>query len=56
MSDITFDVLIIGAGPAGSTVAYFLCEESKKNGGKQLSVALLDKEKFPRDKYCGDAW
>lgn len=43
-----YDVVIVGAGPSGSTAGYFL----SKAGAK---VALLDKEKFPRDKYCGDA-
>lgn len=41
-----FDVLIIGAGPAGSTAAYFLAS----NG---LQVLILDKSTFPRDKLCG---
>ena len=45
---ILVDVIIIGAGPAGSTCAITL-----KNSG--LKVALLDKETFPRDKICGDA-
>ncbi|MBW7846042.1 MAG: geranylgeranyl reductase family protein [Bacteroidia bacterium] len=44
----TFDVIIIGAGPAGSTCAIAL----QKSG---LRVALIDKETFPRDKICGDA-
>lgn len=48
MSDLAFDVIILGAGPAGSTCAVTL----KKSG---LKVALLDKETFPRDKICGDA-
>lgn len=43
-----YDAVIVGAGPSGSTCAYFLA----KSGAK---VALLDKETFPRDKYCGDA-
>lgn len=42
------DVLIVGAGPAGSALAYFLAA----NG---LSVQLVDKAQFPRDKTCGDA-
>ncbi|CAL5219487.1 g1326 [Coccomyxa viridis] len=44
----TYDAVIVGAGPSGSTCAYYLT----KNGAK---VALIDKETFPRDKYCGDA-
>src|SRR5688572_22904295 len=47
MSNTHYDVAIIGAGPAGSTTAYFLAR-----GG--LRVALLDKFDFPRDKTCGD--
>ena len=43
-----FDVLIIGAGPAGTTCAMEL-------GASGLSVAILDKSVFPRDKICGDA-
>jgi len=42
-----YDIIIIGAGPAGSAAAYFLAR-----GG--LRVALLDKFDFPRDKTCGD--
>ena len=42
-----FDVAIIGAGPAGSSAAIQLAT-------KGYSVALLDKERFPREKLCGD--
>ncbi|HEY6999958.1 MAG TPA: NAD(P)/FAD-dependent oxidoreductase [Candidatus Binatia bacterium] len=42
-----FDVAIIGAGPAGSSVAIQLA-------AKGYSVALVDREKFPREKLCGD--
>lgn len=42
------DVIICGAGPAGTSAALTLA-----NSG--LSVALLDKASFPRDKICGDA-
>jgi geranylgeranyl reductase family protein len=41
-----FDVVVIGAGPAGSTAAYRLA-----NAG--ASVLLADRERFPRDKPCG---
>ena len=44
MSD--FDVIVVGAGPAGSTAAYRLA-------GQGARVALLDKASFPRDKPCG---
>jgi menaquinone-9 beta-reductase len=43
-----FDVLVIGAGPAGSAAAI----TAAKAG---LRVALLDKASFPRDKLCGGA-
>ena len=41
------DVVIVGAGPAGSAAAYFLAESGH-------DVLLIDKETFPRDKTCGD--
>ena len=41
-----YDVIIIGAGPAGSTAAYILAS----NG---LDVLIVDKSPFPRDKLCG---
>jgi geranylgeranyl reductase family protein len=40
------DVLILGAGPAGSTAAYILA-------AKGLRVTLLDRRHFPRAKLCG---
>lgn len=43
-----FDVVIIGAGPAGTT-----CSLALQNSG--LHVAILDKASFPRDKVCGDS-
>ncbi|HGG04000.1 MAG TPA: geranylgeranyl reductase family protein [Aliiroseovarius sp.] len=41
-----FDVVVIGAGPAGAAAAV----TARKAG---LSVALVDKARFPRDKLCG---
>lgn len=41
-----YDVVVIGAGPAGSTAAKNLAE-------KNITVLLLDKAMFPRDKPCG---
>ncbi|MFO7677169.1 MAG: NAD(P)/FAD-dependent oxidoreductase [Thermoplasmatota archaeon] len=41
-----YDVVVVGAGPAGSTAAKNLAEKGKK-------VLLIDKDKFPRDKPCG---
>jgi menaquinone-9 beta-reductase len=46
--DREFDVIVVGAGPAGSAATFFLA----KSG---LDVLLLDKSEFPRDKTCGDA-
>src|SRR5437016_5513923 len=43
----TFDVVVVGAGPAGSVCAYCLARRG-------VSVALVDRVKFPRDKACGD--
>jgi geranylgeranyl reductase family protein len=41
-----FDVLVVGAGPAGSAAAIHLAR-----GG--ASVLLADRARFPRDKPCG---
>lgn len=41
------DVIVVGAGPAGSTTAYYLARAG-------LDVLLLEKSAFPRDKVCGD--
>ncbi len=43
-----YDVVVVGAGPAGSTAARFLA-----NGGAK--VCLLDRARFPRPKPCGGA-
>ncbi|NOQ90091.1 MAG: FAD-dependent oxidoreductase, partial [Gammaproteobacteria bacterium] len=45
MNTQSYDVLIVGGGPAGSTLAYSL-----KNSG--LKVAIVDKKSFPRAKVC----
>lgn len=47
MTEKRFDVLVVGAGPAGSISALVLAR-----GGAR--VALVDKASFPRDKACGD--
>jgi geranylgeranyl reductase family protein len=43
-----FDVLIVGGGPAGSSLAYAL--NSLTDQG--LKIAILDKAEFPRQKVC----
>ncbi|MFF9088941.1 geranylgeranyl reductase family protein [Streptomyces sp. NPDC014991] len=47
LSDHTADVIVVGAGPAGSTTAYHLAKAG-------LDVLLLEKTAFPREKVCGD--
>jgi geranylgeranyl reductase family protein len=41
------DVIVVGAGPAGSATAYHLAQAG-------LDVLLLEKTVFPREKVCGD--
>jgi menaquinone-9 beta-reductase len=41
------DVIVVGAGPAGSTTAYHLAQAG-------LDVLVLEKATFPREKVCGD--
>ena len=41
------DVAVVGAGPAGTATAIGLARAG-------LSVVVVDKTRFPRDKYCGD--
>ncbi|MDO9284709.1 MAG: geranylgeranyl reductase family protein [Aquabacterium sp.] len=41
------DVLVVGAGPAGSACAQWLARVG-------LDVVLVDQHVFPRDKVCGD--
>src|SRR5919112_1066488 len=41
------DVLVVGAGPGGSSAAYWLALAG-------LDVLLLEKSTFPREKVCGD--
>ena len=48
MATLETDVLVIGAGPAGSAAA-----RSAARLGQR--VLLVDRHRFPRDKICGDA-
>src|SRR3989442_4877253 len=42
-----FDVAIVGAGPSGATCAAFCAAAG-------LRTIVLEREKFPREKVCGD--
>src|SRR5512133_3253197 len=42
----SFEVAIVGAGPAGSVAAYRLATAGRR-------VLLVDRATFPRDKPCG---
>lgn len=44
---VRFDIVVVGAGPAGSTAALVAAPRGWR-------VALVDQRTFPRDKSCGD--
>jgi geranylgeranyl reductase family protein len=46
-SDRQADVVVVGAGPAGSAAAHHLAQAG-------ADVLLLEKSAFPREKVCGD--
>ena len=48
ITNATWDVIIVGAGPAGSAAAALLASQG-------IKVLLVDRTKFPREKVCGDA-
>ena len=41
------DVIVVGAGPAGSSIAHYLARAG-------VDVLVLEKTAFPREKVCGD--
>ena len=45
-SEKTYDAVVVGGGPAGSTAAHAM-------GRRGRDVLLVDKAEFPRDKLCG---
>lgn len=47
IGDSPVDVLVVGAGPAGTAAATVLARAGR-------SVVVADKAEFPRDKCCGD--
>lgn len=44
---MSYDVLVVGAGPAGAAASYWLAEAGH-------SVLMVEKKRFPREKTCGD--
>jgi geranylgeranyl reductase family protein len=46
-ADTAADVVVVGAGPAGSSAAYWLARAG-------FDVVVLEKADFPREKVCGD--
>ncbi|MBI4739509.1 geranylgeranyl reductase family protein, partial [Candidatus Woesearchaeota archaeon] len=42
---LSYDVVIVGAGPSGASLGYFLAKEG-------VNVLLLEKERLPRYKSC----
>src|SRR5690242_8932266 len=44
---VRWDTVVVGAGPAGSLAAFHLARHGYR-------VLLLDRDRFPRDKTCGD--
>jgi menaquinone-9 beta-reductase len=47
LSSFDADVIVVGAGPGGSSAAYWMAAAG-------VDVLLLEKATFPREKVCGD--
>ena len=47
MSEKSYDLLVIGGGPAGAATAYWAAKAG-------LHTAIIEKKVFPRQKTCGD--
>ncbi len=47
MRKVETELLVVGAGPAGSSAAAWAARSG-------IKTTIIDKEKFPRDKPCGD--
>jgi len=47
--DAVWDVVVVGAGPAGASAAL-----SARQARPDARILLLDRDDFPRDKSCGD--
>jgi len=45
--DRIFDIIVVGGGPAGATLAWALARQG-------VDVAVIERARFPREKVCGD--
>ena len=47
MNSESYDVIVVGGGPAGSVMAWCLARRG-------VRVAVIERARFPREKVCGD--